>query len=189
MCRVLEVSRSGYYASRSRLPSQREQANQALVEHIKQVHRDSRQTYGSPRVHAELLDRGIPCNEKRVARLMCLHGIQAKQRRRYKVTTRNNPRCPAAANLLDRDFKADKPNQKWVADITYVSTREGWLYLVTVLDIFSRRIVGWSMSDRMKTNLVEDALKMALAFSTIPTVAASTPASAGQTSHPGQHER
>lgn len=162
MCRALEVSRSGYYAWRSRQPSQRRQANQELVEHIKQVHRDSRQTYGSPRVHAELRERGIHCNKKRVARLMRLHGIRAKQRRRYKVTTRANPRRPVAENLLDRNFKAEKPNQKWVADITYVSTREGWLYLATVLDVFSRQIIGWSMSDRLKTDLVEDALKMAL---------------------------
>ena len=162
MCHTLEVSRSGYYAWRSRQPSQREQANQKLVEHIKQIHQDSRQTYGSPRVHAELFERGIHCNEKRVARLMRLHGLQAKQRRRYKVTTRANPRRPVAENLLNRDFTAERPNQKWVADITYVSTFEGWLYLATVLDVFSRRIVGWSMSDRLKTNLVEDALQMAL---------------------------
>jgi putative transposase len=162
MCRTLEVSRSGYYAWRSRQPSRRSQANQQLVEEIRQVHQTSRQTYGSPRVHAELKARGIECNHKRVARLMHVHGIQAKQRRRYKITTRANPRRPVAENLLKRDFTAGRPNQKWVADITYVSTHDGWLYLATVLDIFSRKIVGWSMSDRLKTNLVEDALQMAL---------------------------
>jgi putative transposase len=162
MCRALEVSRSGYYAWRSRPPSQRTQANQELVKHIKQVHRDSRQTYGSPRVHAELRKRGIHCNEKRVARLMRLYGIQAKQRRRYKVTTRAVPGRLAAKNLLNRNFKAKRPNQKWVADITYISTREGWLYLATVLDVFSRQIVGWSMSNRLKSSLARNALKMAL---------------------------
>lgn len=117
LCWVLKVSRSGYYAWRSRLPSRRERANQALLEQIKEVYQASRKTYGSPRIRAELLGRGIGCNEKRVARLMRLHHIQAKQRRRYKLTTRANPRRPAAANLLDRKFKADKPNQKWVAEM------------------------------------------------------------------------
>jgi len=162
MCRVLGVSRSGYYAWRSRPPSSRAQANQELLKHIKLVHQDSRQTYGSPRIHAELREQGLQCNQKRVARLMRLHGIQAKQRRRYKLTTRVNPRRAAAANLLNRHFKAEHVNQKWVADITYVSTHEGWLYLAVVLDVFSRQIVGWSMSNRLKTNLVADALKMAL---------------------------
>jgi putative transposase len=162
MCQVLAVSRSGYYAWRKRVPSPRTRANQELVAQIRQIHAKSRQTYGSPRVHAALRAQGVCCNRKRVERLMRLHGIQAKQRRRYKRTTQRHPTRPAAPNLLARDFTAEKPNQKWVADITYISTFEGWLYLAAVLDIFSRRVVGWSMSQRIKTDLVADALQMAL---------------------------
>lgn len=162
MCRVLGVSRSGYYKWRSGTPRAQAQRNAELLEQIRQIHAASRETYGSPRVQAELRARGYHCNHKRVERLMKLHGIRARQKRRYKQTTKANPRLPAAANLLARDFSASGPNQKWVADITYISTHEGWLYLAAVLDVFSRQVVGWSMSDRLKTPLVADALRMAL---------------------------
>lgn len=166
MCRVLEVSTSGYYAWRGRPPSQRTQDNLELVERIKEVHAASRETYGSPRVHAELVQgQHIHCNKKRVERLMRIHDIRGKQRRRRRVkTTDSNHSLPVAPNLLDRQFEADLPNRKWVADITYVPTDQGWLYVAAVLDLFSRRVIGWSMSNTMCTLLVKDALEMAISL-------------------------
>lgn len=162
MCQLLNVSSSGYYAWRKRPASKREMANQQLVEEIKTVHEESYETYGSPRVYEELQENGVVCSENRVARLMREEGIQAKQSKRYKVTTKANKSHPVAPNLLDRDFTAETPNQKWTADITYIPTQEGWLYLAVIIDLFSRRIVGWSMSHRMTSQLVLDALNMAL---------------------------
>ena len=162
MCRVLQVSRSGYYAWRRRPLSEREMANQELVEQIRVVHTASHETYGSPRVYLELKEQGIGCSENRVARLMRHHGIVAKQARSYKVTTRANKKHPVAPNLLGRDFTASRPDEKWLADISYIRTGEGWLYLAVVMDLFSRRIVGWSMGPRMKSELVTAALKMAI---------------------------
>ena len=166
MCRVLEVSTSGYYAWRGRPQSQRAQDNLELVNRIKEVHATSRETYGSPRVHAELVqDHGIHCNKKRVERLMRIHDIRGKQQRRRRVqTTDSNHSLPVAPNLLDRQFEADAPNRKWVADITYVPTAQGWLYLAVVLDLFSRRVIGWSMDNTMCTSLVKDALEMAISL-------------------------
>lgn len=163
MCAVLGVSPSGYYAFRKRRPSRRARENQRLLVHIRAIHRASRATYGYRRIYHELREQGMMCSRHRIARLMRRAGLRVKSRRPYKVTTRANPRHPVADNLLDRDFQADQPDRKWVADITYIATDQGWLYLATVMDLFSRRIVGWSMQPRMKTDLVADALKMALA--------------------------
>jgi transposase InsO family protein len=164
MCQALEVMRSGYYAWRSRPIGEREQANRELAERIQQEHEDSRQTYGSPRIHAVLQRKGVTCGRKRVARLMRMHGIVArKPRKRHPITTQRQPGAIPAPNLLQRDFSAPAPNRKWVTDITYIDTAEGWLYLAPVLDLFSRRVVGWAMADHMETSLVEDALGMALA--------------------------
>jgi transposase InsO family protein len=163
MCRVLSVSRSGYYAWRKRPASPRKMANDIVLEKIKAAHRKSRQTYGSPRIQAELVAQGIRCGHNRVARLMRLNGLRAKQKRAFKVkTTDSNHHQPVAPNLLDQDFQTDQPDQKWLTDITYIATAEGWLYLAVVLDLYSRRIVGWAMSDRLERQLVIDALLMAL---------------------------
>ena len=164
MCNALEVGRSGYYSWRKSQPSQREQANQELLAQIKEIHQTSRRTYGSPRMHKALKRMGILCGRNRVARLMRMHNIVGqKPRRRYPVTTQRQPGALAAPNLLNQDFTADGPNQKWVTDITYIDTAEGWLYLAPVLDLYSRMVVGWAMADHMETSLVEDALCMALA--------------------------
>lgn len=163
MCRVLSVSRSGYYAWRKRPASPRKMANDIVLEKIKAAHRKSRQTYGSPRIQAELVAQGIRCGHNRVARLMRLNGLRAKQKRAFKVkTTDSNHHQPVAPNLLDQDFQTDQPDRKWLTDITYIATAEGWLYLAVVLDLYSRRIVGWAMSDRLERQLVIDALLMAL---------------------------
>ena len=169
MCRVLGVSYSGYHTWLRRqepgqLPSQREAANQQLSEQIWTVFRRSRGTYGSPRIHAELRATGWECSRNRVARLMKRCGIAAKRRRLYKVSTTDSKHSyPVAPNLLNRQFSADRPNEKWLTDITYIPTREGWLYLATVLDVCSRRVVGWAMDKHMDEGLVERALQMAAA--------------------------
>jgi transposase InsO family protein len=162
MCQVLAVSPSGYYAWRTRPVSAREMANQELVGKIKVVHAESHQTYGSPRIYRELKDAGMACSENRVARLMRQCAIRARQSRRYKVTTRRDQAHPVAANVLKRYFAAHRPDHKWLADITSIPTLEGWLYLAAILDVYSRRIVGWAMSDRMTRDLTIDALKMAI---------------------------
>jgi putative transposase len=162
MCRVLGVAASGYYAYRTRQPSDRARENQRLLVHIRAAHRVSRETYGYRRLYHELRAQGIVCGRHRIARLMRQAGLRVKSRRPYKITTRTHPQHPVAQNVLDRDFKAEQPNRKWVADITYVATVQGWLYLATVMDLFSRQIVGWSMQPRMTTDLVKDALRMAL---------------------------
>jgi len=162
MCQVLEVSHSGYYAWRNRPVSQREMANQKLMQQIEAVFHASQSTYGSPRVTRELKRQGITCSKNRVARLMRLHGLRAKQSKRYHSTTRRHPSRPVAPNHLDRDFSATAPNKKWVTDITYIKTAEGWLYLAVVLDLFARMVVGWAMSAEMSSELTLAALKMAI---------------------------
>lgn len=162
MCLVLEVSRSGYYAWRKRPVSKRKMANQRLVKQIEAVHKESFETYGSPRVYQELVAQGVGCSENRVARLMRRQGIQAKQTKRFKATTKPNRNHPVAPNLLGRRFTASRPDQTWLADISYIETRQGWLYLAAIMDLFSRRIVGWAMAPRMSSALVVTALKMAL---------------------------
>ena len=162
LCRVLQVSRSGYYAWRKRPASPREQANQRLSEQIRDVHHESRQTYGSPRVYHELKAQGIVCSQKRVARLMHQNGLSARLPKRFVVTTDSHHALPVAKNLLDREFEAQTPNARWTADITYVWTGEGWLYLGVLLDLFSRRVVGWAMRPTLERALVLDALQMAV---------------------------
>lgn len=163
MCRVLGVSRSGYYAWKDRPPSRRAQESARLLGLIRQFHKRSRATYGSPRIWADLRDElGFRCSRKRVARLMRLNGIRARYRRRYRATTRAAVGRPVAPNLLAQDFTATRLNEKWLADITYIDTHEGWLYLASILDVFSRRIVGWSMGTRLHRQLVENALYMAV---------------------------
>jgi putative transposase len=163
MCRVLGVGRSGYYAWRSRPASQRARTNEALLVQIQAEYETSRETYGSPRIHASLQRQGVRCSRKRVARLMQLHQIRARTRKnRRPVTTQREAGAMPAPNLLNREFSASVPNQKWVSDITYIETAEGWLYLAAVLDLFSRRIVGWAMAEHMEASLVEAAWNMAL---------------------------
>ena len=163
MCAVLDVSPSSYYAWLKRAVSLRWQANQGLVEQIRRAHAESGGTYGSPRVHQWLRHRGVACGRHRVARLMRLNGIVAGRRpRRRPVTTERRAGAPIWPNLLRQDFRAGRPNQKWVADITYIDTRQGWLYLAVLLDLCSRRVVGWSMGEELKAGLVEDALAMAV---------------------------
>lgn len=163
MCRVLGVGRSGYYAWRQRPVSAQEMANQDLTQQIKDIHQQSHQTYGSPRIQAELADNGVRCGHNRVARLMRQADLQAKQCRKFKVTTTDSShQYPVAPNRLNQDFSASRANEKWLADITYIPTDQGWLYLATVLDLYSRRIVGWAMSDSLHRQLVLDALLMAV---------------------------
>jgi len=162
MCQELAVSSSGYYAWRQRPPSAREMANQELYNKIRAVHDDNRGVYGSPRIYRELKEQGIACSENRIARLMRLRSLRAKQSKRFRSTTKRNKAHPVAPNLLKRHFVAERPNQKWLSDITYIPTREGWLYLAAVLDLYTRRIVGWAMSDRITRALTISALEMAL---------------------------
>jgi putative transposase len=164
MCRCLKVSRSGYYAWRARPVSARATADAVLVEQIRTVHRDSRGTYGAPRVHLELADLGVRCGRKRVARLMAVEGLRGVDRRRFRLgCTQRNPHARPAPDLLEREFTAELLNQKWVADVTYVPTRQGWLYLAVVLDVCSRLVVGWSMRGDRKAVLVADAVRAAVA--------------------------
>ncbi|KIX14041.1 IS3 family transposase [Dethiosulfatarculus sandiegensis] len=162
MCRVLEVSPSGYYAWLHRPESQRARENRKLVCEIKAIHKQNRGVYGSPRIHAELKDRKKQVSKNRVARLMSKNNIKAKQKRKYKATTNSKHNHPVSPNLLQRNFGAEAPNQKWLADITFIPTREGWLYLAAILDLYSKMIVGWSMSSRMTEKLVLNALQMAV---------------------------
>jgi len=161
MCKVLEVSTSGYYAWRGRPPSKREMANRALTAKIQEEFKKSGETYGSPRIYQVMRKLGLMCSQNRVARLMSAGDLKAKQTRRYRSTTKRNKADRAAPNILQRDFSAEAPNKKWVADITYIATQEGWLYLATILDLFSRRVVGWAMSPRMTSDLTLSALDMA----------------------------
>lgn len=163
MCRVLGVSRSGYYAWRSRPESQRAEANGRLLVQIREEYQLSRKTYGSPRIHAALQRKGITCSRKRVAHLMHLDQIAARRAcRRMPHTTQRNPDATPAPNLLNQDFSSPAPNRKWVSDITYIDTAEGWLYLAVVLDLFSRRVVGWAMDEHMEASLVQQAWNMAV---------------------------
>jgi putative transposase len=163
MCRVLGVSPAGYYAWRHRAPSARARADAVLRERIQTVHAASHATYGAPRVHAELKAAGVAVGRKRVARLMRSAGLAGVSRRQGSVTTRRDERVRPAPDLVERRFMAQAPNRLWVADITYVPTAAGFLYLAVVVDVFSRRVVGWSMATDLRSQLVLDALGMALA--------------------------
>lgn len=162
MCRVLGVSRSGYYAWRSRHPSARARANATLLVHIQAVHAQSRTCYGSPRITRELRAQGQGCGRHRVARMMRAHGVVGKVTRRFKRTTRSRGQHRAAPNLVLAPFRSPGPNQVWVTDITYVATREGWLYLAVVLDVWSRHVVGWALQPRITDALVCAAVHQAL---------------------------
>jgi putative transposase len=162
LCRLLKVSKSGFYAWQQRLPSRRKLSDLELGDRIEAIYRRSRSTYGRPRVHAQLIDEGIHVSGKRVARLMRERSIHGASRRPTVITTRRDRDARPAPDLVDRRFVADAPDQLWVADITYVPTWSGFLYLAVVLDVFSRRIVGWAMADNMRKELVLDALNMAI---------------------------
>jgi len=163
MCDTLNVSRSGYYAWVDRPPSARQQRQEELVEQIRAAHQQSQGTYGSPRVHAELAERKIDVCVNTVARLMKEAKIRSIIHRRFVVrTTDSNHDLPVASNRLDRKFQASSPDRKWCCDITYIPTREGFLYLAAVIDLCSRKIVGWSMADHLRTELCTEALNMAL---------------------------
>ena len=162
MCKVLQVKRSGYYEWRRRSRSPGEKVEQELVKQIKEAFRYSHETYGSPRVHALIRQNGVICGKNRVARLMQANGIVAHRgRRRIPRTTQRRAGARTAPNLLAQNFQATAPNQKWVSDITYIDTAEGWLYLATVMDLYSRKIVGWAMAEKMESQLGIDALDMA----------------------------
>jgi putative transposase len=161
MCRVLNVRRSSFYGWVKRTPSQREVKNRILLAEIVKIHDKYEQTYGSPRMRAELNSQGHKCGISRVTNLMNKHNIVAKTTKKFKVTTDSNHAQPVAPNLLEQQFTAKEPNVIWIADITYIWTREGWLYLAAVLDVYSRKIVGWSMSNRITKELVIDALNQA----------------------------
>jgi putative transposase len=162
LCRTVGVSKSGYYAWRDRPPSKRTHEDAALTQRIVEVHKRSRETYGYPRVHAELRALGVRCGRRRVARLMRKAGIRGCMRGREKRTTRRDSRATPATDLVNRNFRATAPDRLWTADITYVKTDEGFLHLAFVLDVYSRRIVGWSMASHLRTELVVDALEMAV---------------------------
>jgi transposase InsO family protein len=168
MCARLEVSKSGFYAWCGRPPSSRSLADRQLLGRIRAVHAESKGRYGSPRVHRELSAKGIHVSKHRIARLMRENGLRGRRRRRFRHTTDSNHAMPIAPNTLARDFTAEAPNEVWVTDITYIWTREGWLYLAAILDLYSRRVVGWSMSERMTRQLVLDALSMAVRARTPP---------------------
>jgi putative transposase len=163
MCRVLEVSASGYYAWCKRERSARAREDEKLQQRIEEIHRDSRQTYGVPRIHAELQEEGMKIGRKRIARLMKASALRGVSRRKSTVTTRRDRSARPAPDLVDRQFAADKANALWVADITYVPTWADFLYLAVVLDVWSRKIVGWAMASHLRTSLVTAALNMAIA--------------------------
>jgi len=162
MCRVLNASRSGYYEWRRGGIPQRQVRQRELLAKIKKIHEGSRRNYGSPRILRELRKAGIVVNHKTVEELMKRNGIQAKRKKKFKATTNSKHNLPIADNLLNRNFKANKPNETWVGDITYIATEEGWLYLAAWIDLCTRKVVGWSMASRMTADLVVDAFRMAI---------------------------
>src|SRR5438105_11888049 len=163
LCETLEVSPAGYYAWRQRPASELQQRRDAFVVEIRAIHAEVKARYGSPRIHKELVARGQDCCVNTVAKLMRDHDIQAKTARKFRITTTDsNHDLPVADNLLDRQFNPSEANEVWVADITYIPTDEGWLYLAAVEDLYSRRIVGWAMAEHMGSGLVVDALEMAV---------------------------
>jgi transposase InsO family protein len=161
MCHLLGVSRSGFYAWRKRAPSVRELANRELLRLIRKIYEESRQIYGYRKVHSKATKK-IHCNHKRVARLMRQAGLRSRRIRRYRVTTQSRHKRPISPNLLAREFTATAPNQKWVSDITFIATDEGWLYLAAMVDLYSRLAVGWAMASYLVDHLTIQALEMAL---------------------------
>ena len=162
MCRVIGASRSGYYQWRRQPQSKRHKDNEKILVEIKESHKNSRRAYGSPRITEDLQANGTRCGKNRVARLMKIHGIVGKAKKKFKATTNSKHNLPVAENFLNQDFVAEKPNTVWVSDITYISTKEGWLYLGVILDLYSRQAVGWAMSDRLTSDFVVKALYQAI---------------------------
>ena len=162
MCGALKVSRSGYYAWHTRPESDRGVTDRALTQAIQVIHRESKGVYGAPKICAELKAQGHHHGRHKIARLMRLAGLRGCPQRRFKVTTQSDPSHPVAKNLLQQDFRAKAPNHRWASDITYIDTQQGWLYLAIVMDLYSRRIVGWSMDRWISRHLAIDALTMAL---------------------------
>lgn len=161
MCKVLEVSRSGYYKWRNRPESERERQHKEWTDQVEEVYVQSRRLYGSPKVTRKLHQKGVDISERTVTRIMKNQQWRSRTVKKYKATTNSKHNLPVHDNILNQDFKASKPNEKWVTDITYVATGEGWLYLASVMDLYSRKIVGWHTSDRMTKELVLQALKQA----------------------------
>ncbi len=162
LCRTLEVSASGYYAWNTRPEANRTKDNRRLLHRIQTAHAESQRTYGSPRIHDDLKEQGERVGRKRIARLMADNGIQSCRKKRSRKTTDSTHSQPVADNILNREFKTDAPNKVWVTDLTYVWTQAGWLYLAVVLDLFSRKVVGWALADHMRTELCTQALQMAI---------------------------
>ncbi len=162
MCRVIVASRSGYYGWKRQQESKRQKENEKILMEIKESHKNSHKIYGSPRITEDLQANGTKCSENRVARLMKVHGIIAKTKKKFKATTNSKHNLPIAENLLNQDFAAEKPNTVWVSDITYIWTLEGWLYLAVILDLYSRQVVGWAMSDKLTADFVIKALHQAI---------------------------
>ena len=162
LCRVLGVSQSGYFAWKDRPASRRQREDMTLLAHVRSAFAQSSGTYGSPRMTRDLQDDGFAVGRRRTARLMRENGLYARQRRRFKRTTDSRHSWPVAPNIIDQDFAAGRPDEKWGADISYVWTREGWLYLAVVIDLFARRVVGWAVDDRLHRNLALAALRKAL---------------------------
>jgi len=162
MCLVIGASRSGYYRWKKQPQSKRQKDNEKILMEIRESHKHSRRAYGSPRITEDLQAKGTKCSENRVARLMKIHGIVGKATKKYKVTTNSKHTMPVAENLLKQNFVTEKPNTVWISDITYIATLEGWLYLVVILDLFSRQVVGWAMSDRLTSGFVVKALYQAI---------------------------
>lgn len=170
LCKALQVSASGYYAARSRLPSPRTQRQSALVIKIREAHVASRQSYGAPRVHAELAAQGVACCRNTVAKLMRREQIIPRAIRRFRVTTNSRNTKEVSPNLIRRHFTVERPNACWLSDITYIPTREGWLYLAAVMDLYSRAIVGWGMSQSLDGRLATGALQMAITRRGVPEI-------------------
>lgn len=162
MCNILNVSRTGFYAWLKRPESPRSRQNRYFEQKIREIHEASNRIYGAPKIYEDLKDQGENCSKNRVARIMRNVGIKSKTKRKFKATTDSRHHFPVAPNLLNQQFNVTIPNQVWVADITYINTAEGWLYLAVLMDLYSRRIVGWSMNNRMTRQLTIDALNMAI---------------------------
>jgi transposase InsO family protein len=162
MCKILEVSRSSYYKRKNKERGKRARENKDLLEKIIEVFRSSKERYGSPRITAELKRGGISCNKKRIARLMNKHGIEAKIFRKYRNTTNSDHQKEKSENILSREFNRQKRNEVWTGDITYIRTQEGWIYLAAVMDIYSRKVIGWQLDKNLNSDLVERALENAL---------------------------
>jgi putative transposase len=163
MCRLLRVSRSGFYAWSVRPESRRAREDRALLVRIQAIHRDSREAYGTVKTWKALRAQGVPCGRHRVARLRRAARIEAKRKRRFRLTTQSRHSFPVAPNVLNRGFAVERPDRVWVGDITFIPTQVGWLYLAVLLDLYARRVVGWAMSPYIDSNLVSEALRMALA--------------------------